>query len=124
MANDLSLHVGRERCQRHDCWHGWSYGVWMAARQRAREAERRDQIPLFAEEAGKAAEWGLQLEFINTLCELAWELTTTARFRLPSWRATGWTRRFRLPGNAKCSGSLSNLHVSFCSHFTAHARKS
>jgi hypothetical protein len=37
---------------------------------------------------------------------------------------TGWTRWFRLPGNAKFSDALSDLHVSFYSHFSAHARKS
>ena len=38
--------------------------------------------------------------------------------------ATGWTWWFRLPGNAEFSSSFSDLHVSFCSHFSAHARKS
>ena len=39
--------------------HGWNYDVWTAARQRAREAERRDQLTLIVEEAGEAAERGL-----------------------------------------------------------------
>jgi len=41
-------------------WRGWSYGVWMAARWRARDAERCDQLTLIVEEAREAAEWGLQ----------------------------------------------------------------
>jgi hypothetical protein len=46
------------------------------------------------------------------------------QFRLPGGRAARWTRRLRSPGNAEFSGSLFDLHVSFCSHFRAHARKS
>ena len=46
------------------------------------------------------------------------------RFRLPCGRATRQMRWFRLPENAEFSGSISDLHVSFCSHFSAHARKS
>jgi hypothetical protein len=45
-------------------------------------------------------------------------------FILPGGRATGWTSRFQLLGNAEFSGSLSCLHVSFYSHFSAHVRKS
>ena len=33
--------------------------MWMAARQRAREVERRDQLWMIEEEAGEAVEWGL-----------------------------------------------------------------
>ena len=38
---------------------------------------------------------------------------------------TGWAddradEMVRLPGNAEFSGSLSDLHVSFCSHFLLH----
>jgi hypothetical protein len=46
------------------------------------------------------------------------------QFRLPGGRATRWMRRFRLLENVEFSGSLSDLHVSFCSHFSAHTRKS
>ena len=45
------------------------------------------------------------------------------QFRLPGGRATWWTRWFRLPWHAEFSSSLSDLHVSFYSHFSAHARK-
>ena len=40
--------------------HGWSYGMWTAARRRAGEVKRRDQLTLIAEEAGEAAKRGLQ----------------------------------------------------------------
>ena len=42
-------------------WHvrGWSYGVWMVARRRAREAERHDRLALIKEEAGEVAKQGL-----------------------------------------------------------------
>ena len=41
---------------------------------------------------------------------------------------TGWAgdradEMVRLPRNVELSGSLSDLHVSFYSHFSAHARK-
>jgi hypothetical protein len=98
--------------------------MWMAVRQRVGEAERRDQLTLIAEEAREAAERGLQYEFLDTLCELAWELATMTRFRLPGGRVTGWTRRFKLPKNAEFSGSLSDLQISFYSYFSAHTRKS
>jgi hypothetical protein len=39
---------------------GWSYGLWMVARQRAEEAERHDRLTLIEEETRKAAEQGLQ----------------------------------------------------------------
>ena len=46
--------------------------MWTAVSQRAREAEMSDRHTLIEEEAGKVAEQGL-----NTLCEVAWELTTS-----------------------------------------------
>ena len=58
MGNDLSLHVDRERRQRYDSRREWSYGLWMAARRRAREAEQRDQLRMIEEEAGEAVERG------------------------------------------------------------------
>jgi len=39
--------------------HGWIYGVWTAVRLSAREAAWHDRLMLI-EEAGEAAEWGLQ----------------------------------------------------------------
>ena len=52
---------------------GWSYDVWTAVRQ--------------------GLERGHVRGFFNTLYELAWELATTTRFRLPCGRATGRTRQ-------------------------------
>jgi len=48
----------------------------------------------------------------------------TTRFSLPGGWVTRWTRRFRLPGIVEFSGSLSDMHVSFYSHFCVYARKS
>ena len=63
MGGDLNLHVGRERNQRDDCWHGWSYGVWTVARWRAGEVVQRDRLMLIEEEAREAAERGYSRSF-------------------------------------------------------------
>jgi len=39
---------------------GWSYAMWTAARQSAGQAVRHDRLTLIEEEAGEAAERGLQ----------------------------------------------------------------
>jgi hypothetical protein len=60
VASDLNLHVDREHHQRHDCRHGLSYDMWMAARKRAGEAERCDQLRMIEEQAWEVTERGLQ----------------------------------------------------------------
>ena len=42
------------------CVRGWSYGMWMVARWRARGVARRDRLMLIEEEAREVAKWGLQ----------------------------------------------------------------
>jgi hypothetical protein len=122
MAGDDNLHLNRECCQRHDCRCGWSYDMWMAVSWRAREMEWHDICCLMRRQ-GRWPSWGYSWSSLNTLCELVWELATMTQFKLPGGRVTRWTRRLRLPRNAEFSGSLSDLHISFCSHFSAHIRK-
>ena len=92
-------------------------------RQRAREAARHNQLTLMEDEAGRWPSGHYSRNFKYPL-RTGMGTGNDDLVQITWWVGNRADEMVRLLRNAEFSGSLSDLHVSFCSHFLLHTYES
>jgi hypothetical protein len=63
---------------------------------------------------------GVTVGVLNTLCKTSVGTHNDNMIQITRWVGDQADETVRLLANTEFSGSLSNLHISFCSHFLLH----